>query len=207
MARSFYEDDEVVITKPGYNAEISKDLKQQQGAHGDVSLVKGMTIRTVPYLESSLNKARLYLHDKLSVIEAEIDTQISATRNELNTLSTKVSTSIKDPVLPNIIYILTLTLTGSILASKSSLPTRFLAPTLFGTASFAYYMPQTFQGTKAKLVYFESEKFPEVFQQQSKILKELDNQKTQLEATLASTETSLTTVVHDARVYIYDLFK
>ena len=76
--RLFYEDDEVIITKPGFNVEISDDLKEQESSHGNISSIKGMGIRTAPVLEEYVNKTRLILHEKLSYYGAELGTQQSA---------------------------------------------------------------------------------------------------------------------------------
>lgn len=206
MARSFYEDDELVITKPGYNNEISKELHSKETLN-NVSYAKGMTIRSAPYLEEQLNKIRLYTHNKLSILEAEVNTAVSATKNEIKILSDIVDDLIKEPMLPNIIYILTATLTGSILVNRRSLPLRFLSPTIFGVLAFSYFMPASYHQVQTKLAAYESETFPEFYQQQTKFIDELKSQKKLLNFNMTNLNQDLASQIHEARYKLNDFLK
>lgn len=206
MARSFYEDDELVVTKPGYVDEISKKLESKETLN-NVTYVKGMAIRSPPYLEEQLNKIRLYTHSKLSIVEAELNTAVSATKNEINNVSQCIDSMIKDPVLPNIIFILTATLSGSILVNRRSLPLRFLSPTVFGILSFSYFMPSSYNEVKSRITAYESEKCPELYQQQSQFFKELENQRKELNFKINNLNEDLASQIHEARYKLNDLFK
>lgn len=207
MARAFYEDDELVVTKPGFNKQISETLKHQEGPHGNVKFVEGMGVRSLPYLETQLSKARKYVHSYVLKWEAEVGTQLSALQNEVNTVSNQINLLVKEPVLPNIIYILTFTLTGSIVANRRSLPLRFLSPTVFGIGSFAYTMPNSFKTTKETLKQYESEHFPEVYAKQCELLVQLEQQKREASRSVGDLNVSLQEKIHNARQYLGDILK
>lgn len=207
MARSFYEDDEVVVTTPGYNKPITPELKAQESAHGNISFIDGMGIRSIPSLEKYMNKVRLYTQEKVLIAEAEWANVTSAVKNELATVNANLDSVIKEPVLPNVIYILTFTLTGSILVNKRSLPMRFFAPTVFGIGSFAAFMPKSFEATKESVTSYEKEQFPEVYKQQSEILAELKNQKKEFCQTLTNMNRDLESKIHEGRVFVSELVK
>lgn len=206
MARKFYEDDEIVITKPGYNSAISDELKEKESTH-EVKFVEGMAIRTTPILEKYLNSARVFLHENLIVIESELATQVSAARNEINSINDSIQSLLKEPVLPNLIYILTFTLSASILSAKRSLPLRFIAPTAFGIGATSYFMPKTFKYATDQIADYEKDKFPEVYQTQSNILKELKVQTENANKSINSLNTELANKIHDARIYLSDINK
>ncbi|KAK6197566.1 apolipo protein O-domain-containing protein [Scheffersomyces amazonensis] len=204
--RTFYTDDELVITKPGTNVEISAELREKESAHGNISFIEGMGIRTTPYFEKYANQFRLYLHDKTSVAEAELNTQISAVNNEIQSITNEIQSFIKEPLLPNSIYILTLTLAGSILVNRRVFPLRLVTPILFGTASLSYYMPNTFKTITTRYETYEKETFPEFNTQKNQLI--FDNYykfKQEFENQLDSANATLTDSVHSARVYIKDL--
>lgn len=206
MPRKFYEDDEIVITKPGYNTAISDDLKEQESTH-EVKFVQGMAIRTTPILEKYLNSARVFLHENLVVIESELATQVSAARNEINSINDTIQSLLKEPVLPNLIYILTFTLSASILSARRSLPLRFLAPTTFGIGATSYFMPKTFQIATDQLADYERAQFPEIYKTQSQIIKELEVQTKKANKSINSLNSELANKIHDARIYLSELNK
>lgn len=207
MARNFYEDDEIIVTKPGYNTEISPKLEDQETVHGDVSFVDGMIIRSLPILNSQLKTIREYVNEKIIIYSSELNTQVSAATNEWNSLNSKLQASIKEPILPGLIYILTATLTGSVLSARRSLPIRFLTPTIFGITAYGYYMPKTFRQTTTKLVEWENNNVPEVYNQQSEILKELTTLGSKVEETFCTSRKIMESNIHNARVYINELLE
>mmetsp|Transcript_5910 Transcript_5910/g.7221 ORF Transcript_5910/g.7221 Transcript_5910/m.7221 type:complete len:213 (-) Transcript_5910:2206-2844(-) len=204
--RLFYEDDEVIITKPGFNEEISEDLKQQESSHGNISFVKGMGIRTAPVLEEYVNKARLVLHEKLSYYGAELGTQQSALCNEYKTIKNEVQSSIKEPVLPNLIYVLTSSLTGSILVNRRSLPLRFITPVIFGGVAFNYFMPRSYNVVQEKVTNYEKENLPNVYKNQITLAENYQDFRKNLFQGLDNTASQIENSVHEARLYLIDLF-
>lgn len=201
LKRSFYEDDVLVLTKPGYNAEISASLKQKESSHGNVSFVDGMGIRSTPYLESHLNRLRVALYDKLSLYAAEIGTQITAVSSETKSIANSVHDTIKEPLLPSTIYILTATLASSIFASKKSWPIRFAAPLTVGVASTAYFMPRTYGTLKSKYNATEKEYFPRLHQQkQDQIVSTYNFFKDELILLSSQTQKAVFRGVHDTRM-------
>ncbi|KAG7195039.1 uncharacterized protein KQ657_004152 [Scheffersomyces spartinae] len=206
--RSFYEDDSDVISIPGLATAIPEDLKAKEGAHGEVSFVDGMTVRTSPYLEKYANEVRYYVHDKYTIIAAELATQRLALRQEWNSVTSFLNNDlIKDPLLPNSIYILTITLLGSIAARNRGLPLRFLTPAVFGTGAVAYYAPNTFNATKSHLCQLERENLPELYQQQQQLKSQWDALKDKGDRLSAQLEAELQNSVHQTRAFIKDLFK
>lgn len=206
--RSFYEDDSNVSSTPGLAEPIPADLKAKEGVHGEVSFVEGMTVRSSPYLEKYANQVRFYIHDKYTVLAAELATQRLAFRQEWNSVASFVNNDlIKDPVLPNSIYILTVTLLGSIAARNRSLPLRFLSPAVFGTGALAYYAPNTFNAAKGHLCKLERENLPEVYQQQQELKKQWDLLKLEGEKLTVQLEQDIQSGVHQTRDFIKDLFK
>lgn len=203
--RSFYEDDKFVVSKPGFNAEIDPKLEEKESAHGNISFVQGMGIRTTPLLEQYTNKARLFLHEKLSYYGAEFNTQISAFQNEVHSVKQELGSIIKEPVLPNLIYVLTTTLTGSILVNRRALPLRFLTPVFFGGAAFSYYMPNSFEQARLDYNHFENENLPEL----SKLRQELGSlfreYKSALSGFAEDANAALQRNVHNSRVYVKSL--
>ncbi len=204
--RLFYEDDDVIITKPGFNVEITDDLKEQESSHGNISFIKGMGIRTAPVLEEYVNKTRLVLHEKLSYYGAELGTQQSALCNEYRTIKNEVQSSIKEPVLPNLIYILTSSLTGSILVNKRSLPLRFITPVIFGGVAFNYFMPRSYNVVQEKFKNYEKENLPDVYRNQITFAEKCQDFKNGVFEGLDNTRNQIENSVHDARVYLVDIF-
>lgn len=207
MARHFYADDETTVTKPGFNDKISDKLKEQEGPHGNISFIEGMGVRTVPILEKYSNRARLFLHDKLQIYLAELGTQTSALANEWQLLKGHVNSIITEPVLPGLIYILTASLTGSILVNRRSLPLRFITPLAFGGVAFKYALPQLYLNTKAKLEAAEKDNFPEVYQQQVELKQQAQQLSNQADAALEDANVQLQSFVHRAKAVIVDLFE
>lgn len=207
MVRSFYEnDDSLVIGKPGSpTTEISPELESQESSHGYILFVQGMGVRTAPYLELFINKFRLATHDKLSVAEAEVSNVKSAVYNEVHSISNEISTTIQEPVLPNLIYILTLSLTGSILVRHRILPTRFVIPLAIGIAATSYFMPQTYGTLVSKYNNWEVKQFPEVHQQRLLLKQNYKELKNAGGIYIKDANVDLQRLVHVAREYVTDL--
>lgn len=203
--RDFYVDDELIITKPGINTEISSELKEQEGSHGNVSFIQGMSIRTTPILENYANQVRLFLHDKFSLYSAELGTQKSAIVNEYRSIANQVQLTVKEPVLPNLIYILTATLSGSILVSRRALPLRFITPVIFGGAATSYFMPNTFETISQKIQSYEKDVAPEVYQAQNDFISKIGEVRKEAEKGSDNLQGQLTETVHDVRVSLIKL--
>ncbi|ODQ82696.1 hypothetical protein BABINDRAFT_29863 [Babjeviella inositovora NRRL Y-12698] len=200
--RSFYADDDVSIPTPGYNSKISDSLKQKESLH-DATEVEGMIIRTVPVFERYANEARLYLHNKRELAAAEWGTQKSAFCNEVKSIKTHIDTTIVEPVLPSLIYILTTALSGSIMVNKSSLPVRFVAPLLFGTAAYKYFMPQSYANTVAHAAFYEA-KFPAVVQGHADLDATINSAKATTKKTVDCANESLVLGVRATRLWVKD---
>ncbi|KAK6463747.1 apolipo protein O-domain-containing protein [Scheffersomyces coipomensis] len=204
--RTFYADDELVITKPGTNSEITPELQEKESAHGNISFIQGMGVRTTPYLEKYANQFRLFIHDKVSIADAELNTQVSAFNNEVASIKSQIDSVIQEPLLPSLVYILTFTLTGSILVNRRALPLRFITPIIFGTSSLAYFMPNTFHTITSKYENYEKEHFQEFnYQKNQLIFENLRTFKEEFQNSLDEANKIISSSVHDARSYITDL--
>lgn len=203
--RSFYEDDELIIAKPGTNQAISTELKEQESVH-HASFVEGMAIRTTPILEKYTNSIRHYLHDKVSLADAELETQKSAFNNEWTSIKLEYHSIVQDPVLPGLIYILTIALSGSILVRRKSLPLRFAAPTVFGGVALSYYMPNTYCSIVKKYNQLEKENVPEFHSQRQTLLENYEQFKKELDAGLVNTNKSIESGIHDLREALKDIW-
>ncbi|CAI5757122.1 unnamed protein product [Candida verbasci] len=203
--RTFYEDDELILNKPGIPLEeTSSKLKQQESTHGDVEFVDGMVIRSTPILENYTSNFRKYLHDKFTIITAELGTQKSAIENEFNNLKSEYDQIVKEPILPNLIYILTISLSGSILVRNRNIGLRFITPLLFGGVTMNYTMPNTFNNLVSSYEKFEHENIPELSKQKQELAvyyqqfrKEFYNQQINLNESILSS-------IHDLRKFIND---
>lgn len=204
--RTFYADDEETITKPGFNSRISEELKEQESAHGSISFIEGMGIRSIPILEKYSNQFRLFLHDKIEIYSAELGTQRSAFNNELNTVKKNFNEIITEPILPSFIYILTASLTGSILVNKRVLPIRFITPLLFGGAAFKYYMPKSFENASTRLLTIEEKNYPELHKQQIEFKNQYSQLKKDFNKSLGDSEIELQKNIHSTRESIIDFF-
>ncbi|RLV93435.1 hypothetical protein JA1_002460 [Spathaspora sp. JA1] len=204
--RSFYEDDELIINKPGVNVEISPELKVKQLPNGgeDVKFIEGMTIRSAPIFEQYTNKIRHYLHHNLSIVEAELGNLKSAFHNEVVCAKSELHSVVKDPVLPGLIYILTGALTGSILVRNRALPIRFVVPTAIGVGAVSYYMPKTYQAIGIKYDNLEQKNFPEVFKQRQELIEQYQKFAKDLNESSIEAKSSLQSGIHDIRKFISD---
>ena len=206
MARSFYENDERIVTKPGYNAEINEQLKEQEGSHGIVGFVNGMEVRTFPILEKYAHKARVVLHDNLSYYGAELSTQLSSVSNELRNLSDEIKSVIKEPVLPAGIFVLTSALTGSILVNRRMLPIRFFTPIVFGGVAYKYFMPHSYIATADKITAYEQLHFPELYEKHIELTNKVQSERKNINGQTEEAKAQLQNSIHNMREFLINFF-
>lgn len=197
--RSFYEDDDYIVNKPGTITAITSELAEKESTHGNVKFIDGMIIRTTPILEKYSNLLRNLIYDKLSIFEAELNTQKSAFKNEINNLNYEINEIIKEPVLPNLIYILTLSLSGSIMVRNRNIMFRFLNPVLFGGVGLWYFMPLTFNQLGKKYNELELKYSPELNKQRIEFNKNLNIWGNELLNGIENAKGSVLQAVHDFR--------
>lgn len=207
MGRSFYEDEELITTKPGFNTEINAELKEKESSHGNISFVEGMGVRSTPYLEKYAEKFRLALHENLSVISAELGTQKTALLNEYANLQQKVDEIVKDPVVPQLVNIVGPILLTSVIVSRRSLPVRFLATSLVGGACIKYYMPRTYDELKQRLIVLEREQIPELHKKRLETMKNIQVYKMDAEKYGEHARKDLERQIHHARKWLERVMK
>lgn len=164
--------------------------------------VSGYEVDRSSFLEEHTKVLRGKLNTQLSIVTAEYNNLRSAAKNEWDNAINKI-TSVYDPedkFLPNFNYALTIMLSGSILASKSSLPVRFITPVVFGTAAFKFFLPRTFANTCNAVMNYEANNYPDVLSFQRSIkdsLQQLEKQGCDLQR---DANEQLVKLVHDVRV-------
>ncbi|KAI5951137.1 hypothetical protein KGF54_004211 [Candida jiufengensis] len=161
-SRSFYEENyESIQPKPGTILPISPKLKSEESSHGEFEEVDGMIIRSTPTLERLNNNLRNSFINKFQIFEYELKNLNHAFKNEFRNLQSSYNKTVKEPILPNLIYILTFTLTGSILVRKRNLGLRFVTPLIFGNIATAYTMPKTYNNLAKDYVDIERKYVPD----------------------------------------------
>ncbi|SGZ56932.1 CIC11C00000003699 [Sungouiella intermedia] len=205
--RSFYEDEELITTKPGYNSEISKELKEKESAHGNISFIEGMGVRTTPYLEKHFNNLRSYLHDKFSIAAAELGTQRTAVANEWSTFKNKVDEVILEPVIPDCVNVIFPVLITSVAVGRRSLPVRFLATSAAFGLSVKYYMPRTYGAAKSKLLLWEKENYPDLWKKQQEIGEQTRDLIAETNNLRAQLKQDLQKQIHEARLWVAKLLE
>ncbi|KAF3988342.1 hypothetical protein FT663_02376 [Candidozyma haemuli var. vulneris] len=205
MGRSFYGDAEFVETKPGYKGEISEALKEKESLHGNISFVEGMGVRTTPYLESLVNQGKTFLQDKFSIVGAEVGTQVSAARNEIRSLTESAGALIQEP--DKVLDVTIPTLVSAIMVNNRAAPLRIFFPITVSAVAFRIAMPKTYEATKGKVLDWEKERYPEAYQSQSDLAKSGRELAEQFRRVREQSKLDLQQHVHDARVYLTDLWK
>ncbi|KAF5210252.1 putative MICOS subunit [Clavispora lusitaniae] len=200
--RFFYEDEELITTTPGYNTEISSELKEKESVHGNIALVDGMGVRSTPYLEKHFNKLRLLAHEKLSIASAEIGTQKSALANEWAIVKSKVNDVVVEPVVPRLMDVLFPVLVVSVFVSRRSFPVRFLSTAAVGGFTFKHNMPQTYENIKSRFLTWEYENFPEAAKQQNDKFASLDVMASDVTKYTSQAKSDLQAQIHDARKWV-----
>lgn len=194
---------------PGTNSKISKQLYEaetpQSSKHTEIDIVDGMTIRTSLALEHQLNSLRKWTISHLDTYFYEYKTAQSSLNNEVGHVKQQYKSIVVEPVLPNLIYILTGALTGSVVVRRRALPVRFLAPLAVGTALYGYLMPQSFLNTRQWVWQNEKEKVPEVAAQHLQALITIEETKKVTNEKLRDLNVSLVELIHNIRQYINDV--
>lgn len=164
-SRNFYDDDESSVTTPGLNEQMTAELAKKESLqlNKNVSLFDGMTIRSPEIVNKYMKEARLFLYKQLVLVENELSTTKTAVQSEMAGAKKMYDEVVEELVLPSLIYILTGTLSGSILVRNRGLPTRFFVPLIFGITAFGVTMPKTFSNTASILTEYEK-KWPELYE-------------------------------------------
>ncbi|KAM9939706.1 hypothetical protein OXX80_000816 [Metschnikowia pulcherrima] len=198
--RSFYEDDELVTTKPGMNAEIQPELREKESSHGNISFVDGMGVRTTPYLERHSNALREFIRNNTRVILAELGTQQTALRNEWSNLKAKIDETILDPIFPGIVSLLFPVLATNVFVARRALPVRFLASSVVFGVSLKYNMPLTYLAAKGKLLAWEKQSLPEFYQQRHELVTAANVWVDDARVLRAQAKADLQSSIHNARL-------
>ncbi|KAH3672424.1 hypothetical protein WICMUC_004260 [Wickerhamomyces mucosus] len=213
-SRSFYSNEEdpsisqIISNNDNIKSQIIQNQKDEEKPVAKSNskeiiskYVDGYQINSNNYLETQLNSYRSSIISKLNYIDAEYKNLKSASKNEFKSLTDNI-TSVYDPkdqFLPNFIYALTTTLSGSILVSKKSLPIRFLTPILFSIGSFKFFLPNTFNNSIQSIKNWENEELPQLLKFQKSIKSSISQFEQSIEKSGENLNQSLIETVHDIR--------
>ncbi|GMM34988.1 hypothetical protein DASC09_023130 [Saccharomycopsis crataegensis] len=206
--RAFYQDLEDDLTVTNGAASNNKSLLDEQlytpAKHDnlEVTYTDGMTIASSKFLEQKLNVLRNWTIGHLDYYFYEYETAKSSMNNELDALKTKYHSIVAEPVLPNLIYILTGALSGSVMVNKKALPIRFITPLIFGSACYGYFMPKSFDNTRANVWNYEKENFPHFAKGHIEFLIKMEKNKKCMEKKLEKTNQCLIKKVHCTRTAV-----
>lgn len=214
--KSIYDDDESIavaptpgLTSPSKEKESDKPSeletfeKELSLKRGDID---GIKIYTSDYLEKTVEASRKFLAKNFD----KADNKLQTTFNKYLEVEDSVSSTVvglKSPhedMLPGTIYILVGTLTGSILARRRNFLLRFASPVIFGLASFAYFLPETFNNTRAFAWKYEKQ-VPAVADAHIKTLEVVEEAKKATQNAAEISEASLVSAVHTIRNTVADL--
>ncbi|KAI5963667.1 uncharacterized protein KGF55_002547 [Candida pseudojiufengensis] len=172
--RSFYSENyEEITPKPGTIIPISKKLAREESSHGEYEEIDGMIIRSTPNLEKFSNSLRNSFINKFQIAEYELKNLKHAFNNEIRNAEYNYNKIVVERLLPNLIYILTFTLTGSILVRNRNIGLRFFTPIIFGGIATSYYMPKTFQNLNYEVSNLEKQYIPELHKSRIDLNKDL----------------------------------
>lgn len=199
MSRSFYEDEKLIVTKPGVNKPISSQLEAKESTHGYTSFVEGMMVRSTPLLEKYSGQWRLFFNNRFAVIEAELGTHKTVILNKFANLKQTMDDVVKESVVPQLMNVAGPILFTSIVVSQRALPVRFATTTLVGGSCIKYYMPNTYVALKDRLAQVERDKFPEQKKKRLDFAKEIDYYRKDIIKFAHNYQEDLQRKIHSAR--------
>ena len=204
--KSIYDDDqesEAIAPAAGTNrpaAPAAEDLALTKS-----EIVSGVTVRTSDVLEKTISKGRTWLYGKAEQGQQKADNAFEKYLNvEKNVTSTIAEIkSDEEDLLPGSIYVLVSTLSGSILARNRNVLVRGIAPILFGTVAFRYFLPQTYENT-GKLIWRFEQKAPALAEAHTKTQQQVDGLVNDVNSAVNSGKQALESGVHSARQFVAD---
>lgn len=196
--REFYSDRSGESPLPAAQ-EVSKSSSAQ--------VIDGKSIEKVNSLELYSRNAREWagtkqesMLEKFKYYKARFSTGVAKT-------SEKYKEIVKEPLLPQSLYVLTATLLGSVLARRKGGITRFLTPSIFGLVVFGICMPKTFQNSKHSLSSLESKYFPEFKVRQDMVTAAISDNADNLKIKYYNIQPVITEQVTRARRAVEDWWK
>lgn len=186
--------------KPSELETIEKELSLKRGN------IDGIKIYTSDFLEKTVETSRKFLAENIDKADDKLNTTFQKYLQVEDSVSSTVVglKSSHEDMLPATIYILVGTLTGSILARRRNILLRIASPVVLGLASFAYFLPETFNNTRAFAWKYEK-KLPAVADAHIKTLEAVEEAKKATQNAAEVSEASLVSAVHTIRNTVADL--
>lgn len=187
---------------PAHDHDQSNDKPQSKNTL-KTEIVNGVRVRSSEFLEENTNKARQWLIRNTDKAKEYADNKFEKYLNyERNVVTTVASLkSAREEVLPNGIYVLIATLTGSIVSRRRNIALRALTPIVFGVSAFAYFMPGTFKNTR-NLTWQYEQKVPQLAQVHENTQKQLASWVKEAGNAADSADKSLQSGVRQAREFV-----
>lgn len=154
----------VLPAKEVDNSLSKTEAKLEQALDLQAQKVSGFRIQVPEALNTYVHASRDFVNDVTTKVEAKssdlFNRYIQGERGIAQTIAGLKAQN--EDVLPNAIYILIGGLSGSIFARRSNVLVRGLAPVVVGFGAFAYFMPQTFENTRALAWREEKQRLPQL---------------------------------------------
>ncbi|QPG76720.1 hypothetical protein FOA43_004114 [Brettanomyces nanus] len=195
--RSFYSDQSSVNPLP-----VGEDVNSHQEkseSSSNVIYVDGKVINTHPALETYSRETRTWISDKASSWTDIFNSYKARAAFQLAKADSQYHQIILEPLLPQSLYVITATLTGSILARRRSLSMRFISPILFGIVSFGLFMPKSSTNCSQLFINLEAERFPDLKKMQDEASTQVHHSFNSFTNEIKSLQPKLTEVVKNSR--------
>ncbi|ANB10919.1 Mic26p [Sugiyamaella lignohabitans] len=160
-------------------------------------------IKSSKFLEENIEVARKWVYEQSQTVQAKVDdsfqTYLQAERSVTSTVS-----NLKDEnedILPGGIYILIGALSGSIFARRRGFVLRTVTPVIFGLGAFSYFLPKTFNNTRALVWSFE-QKSPAIADTHIQIQNQVESLAESAKSAAEQSQSSLESGVHSVRQFV-----
>ncbi len=169
----FYDDEETeIIRLPTEKLEASSPFKVAPEEDAPLPTAEVFHIQAPEQTQQTVKSLRQWINSKAN----EYQYKSNRAYNHYTSVGNKVIKTIADlkhqeeSLLPSSIYVLTSTLTGSILTRNKGIALRFISPLFFGVSSFKYLLPKTSTNIESFIWKAEKEYLaPEVTETQTSI--------------------------------------
>lgn len=212
--KSIYDDDddESIAPVPGTSEPVTTPTPAAAAAATPskteltkTELVNGVTIRSTDTLEKYVAAGRTWLAEHVASAETSLNAYFDKYLSAEKTVSTTVADlkSADEDILPGAIYILVAALSGSVVARNRNVLVRAAAPLVFGTAAFAYFLPEAYANT-GKLVWKFEQRAPALAQAHIDTEKSVKDFAASVDTAVKDANSALESSVHTARKFVAD---
>lgn len=202
--RSFYEDEENVVPIPG---TVTPAAASELESLGNNRIIDGISVRSSKATENLFKSAREYTESTFDNLSNWANSKY-ATYNETERQVTNTVSGLHnktEDLLPNSLYILVAVLTGTIAARTRGVIAKVVFPTVFGLASFKYFLPKTFENTTGFVWKLEEENVPQIAAHQKFAYNSALDLAHKIEENTETGKKSIENSVHSLRKSIADI--